>query len=367
MLKLLIIFSLLQPPAYKVEGVIKGAEGKHIKLIDRAFYNNTHPTYSVTADKSGHFIFEGTINEPTYYAIRVEDINAQIEFILQNTKINISGNADSLWTAVVSGSSETDIQNKFVSFTGYDTNQSLYNAYEAEHDSAIRRGDTSARSLWEFRRDSLIKGMRMAAGRFINKYPNSITAINAITYYMEDLEQADSLVSVFERLPVKSNKQVVYFRNLIDKKKSLQIGSTAPDFTLLSTQDKPVTLSSLRGQYVLLDFWASWCSPCRQENPNLVRIHRNNKSKGFTIVSVALDESREAWINAIQKDNVGNWTHLSDLKGWNNKVAIQYGIDQIPTSLLIDKNGKIIAKNLRGDALEQKINSLLSQSRRSRE
>lgn len=361
MLKLLFALSLLQPPAYKVEGVIKGAEGKRIELIDRAFYHKTHPSYSATADKKGHFIFKGTINEPTYYAIRVEGVNAQVEFILQNTHINISAHADSLWTAIVSGSSETDIQNEFVPFTGYHANQSLYNTYEAAHDSAVKAGDTQASALWEFRRDSLVKGMRAAAGKFINKYPHSITAINATAYYMEDLQQADSLVTVFERSPVKANEQVLYFRNLIDKKKSILPGAMAPDFTLSDEQGKPVTLSSLRGQYVLLDFWASWCAPCRQESPNLVRIFETNKSRGFTIVSVSLDESKDAWIKAIQKDKLENWTHLSDLKGWNSKVAVQYGIDLIPSSLLIDRQGKIVAKDLRGAALEKTVSKLLGE------
>lgn len=358
MLKLLVLFSIFQPPGYKVEGLIKGAEGKRIHLIDRAFYNKTHPKFTVTTDTAGRFTFKGIIDEPTYYGLMVEGINAQVEFILQNAKINITGDADSLWTAHVTGSNETDIKNEFASFTGYEANQSLYNTYETEHDAAVKAGDTNASSLWQFRRDSLMKGMRNAAGRFINKYPHSITAINSIVYYMEDVNEADSLVRVFEHSAIGDNKQVLYFRKLIDKKKSITVGSMAPAFTLKDTGNTSVSLSSFKGKYVLLDFWASWCGPCRQESANLVNIYRKNSTKGFTIVSVSLDESKDSWMKAIRKDKLGAWTHLSDLKGWNNKVANIYGIDQIPTSLLIGKDGRIIAKNLRGAALEQMVSSL---------
>lgn len=358
MLKLLFLFAIMQPPGYKVQGLIKGAEGKRIHLIDRAFYNKTHPKFTVTADAAGSFTFNGIINEPTYYGVFVEGVNAPVEFILQNADININADADSLWTAQVTGSTETDIKNQFVSFTGYEANQSLYNTYETEYDAGVKAGDTSAYSVWQFRRDSLMKGMRNAAGRFINKYPHSITAINSTVYYMENIYEADSLIRVFEQSDVAKNKQVQYFRNLIDKKKSLTPGSMSPAFTVKDTANTSVSLSSFKGKYVLLDFWASWCGPCRQESPNLVNVYRNNSSKGFTIISVSLDESKESWIKAIRKDKLGAWTHLSDLKGWNSEVAAIYGVDQIPTSLLIDKDGRIIAKNLRGIALEQMVDGL---------
>lgn len=353
MLKLLLFFSLLQQTGYKIEGTIKGAEGKRITLVDRAFYNKTHPKISVTADANGRFTFKGTIDEPTYYMITVDGVSAPIELILENANIKIKGDVDSMWTAQVNGSPEMDIKNEFVPFTGYDANEALYNTYEAEHDEALKAGDTTAIPLWQFRRDSLMKSMRAAAGRFINKYPASITAINAVVYYLDDITAADSLVRVFEQSTLKSNKQVVYFRNLIEKKKSIMPGSLAPAFTLKDTSNNNVSLSSFKGKYVLLDFWASWCAPCRQESPNLVKVYNNNKSRGFTIVSVSLDESKEAWMKAIHKDNLGSWSHISDLKGWSNDAATKYGVDKIPTSLLIDREGRIIAKDLRGTDLEK--------------
>jgi peroxiredoxin len=130
------------------------------------------------------------------------------------------------------------------------------------------------------------------------------------------------------------------------------------DFTQDDTTGKPIRLSSYRGKYVLVDFWASWCGPCRQENPNVVANYNRFKSKNFTVLGVSLDKTKSAWVDAIAMDGL-TWGHVSDLKGWTNAVAQQYQITSIPQNFLIGPDGKIIAKNLRGPALESKLESIL--------
>ena len=132
------------------------------------------------------------------------------------------------------------------------------------------------------------------------------------------------------------------------------MGTDALDFTQNDISDKPVTLSSFKGKYVLVDFWASWCRPCRAENPNVVKIYNKFKSKNFTVLGVSLDQQKDAWLKAIEKDNL-TWTHVSDLQQWNNAVAQLYRVQSIPQNFLIDPKGKIVAKDLRGEDLEKKL------------
>ena len=140
--------------------------------------------------------------------------------------------------------------------------------------------------------------------------------------------------------------------------KGVSVGAQAPDISLSDTTGKAIALSSLRGKYVLIDFWASWCGPCRAENPNVVRMYNKFKDKGFAIYSVSLDQAKANWTKAIRNDNL-TWTHVSDLKFWQSAAAQQYGVQAIPATFLLDRDGKIIAKNLRGESLEQKLEEVL--------
>ncbi len=140
----------------------------------------------------------------------------------------------------------------------------------------------------------------------------------------------------------------------------LKIGSAAPDIALPDTRDSILTLSSLSGKVVLIDFWASWCAPCREVNPYVERIYKKYKSKGFEVYAVSIDTKKEAWLKAIKKDKL-TYSHVIENTGWNSKVAEQYFIDQLPTNFLIDKTGKIAAINIEGNALVDKIKYLLEQ------
>jgi len=159
---------------------------------------------------------------------------------------------------------------------------------------------------------------------------------------------------------LKATETAKVFKKSLDALRNTSIGVMAPDFTQNDVNGVPVKLSSFRGKYVLLDFWASWCGPCRQENPNVVKAYNKYKGKNFTIVSVSLDraDGRADWLAAIKNDGL-TWTHVSDLKFWNNQVAGLYSVSSIPANFLIDPNGKIVARDLRGDDLDAKLAEVL--------
>jgi peroxiredoxin len=199
---------------------------------------------------------------------------------------------------------------------------------------------------------------------FINDYiksnPDSYISAYLFSneyYYSSDMAELETLLALFDENKLES-KHLNAIRARIKDLEKTAVGTIISEFELPDSEGNIVNIKDFEGQYVLIDFWASWCGPCRQENPNVVNAFKKYKSHNFTILGVSLDKDKEKWLNAIKKDNL-TWTHISDLNGWENKVSQHFGVKSIPFSILINPEGKILAKNLRGGELHNFLNNEL--------
>lgn len=226
-----------------------------------------------------------------------------------------------------------------------------------------KRKSKEFNDIIEKRRDSVETERKAVYRAFIIANPNSLVSLFALKSFAGSVPDVAEVEPVFNSLSesLRSTKLGTDYATDIEKMKKTTIGTTAPDFAQPDTAGKLISLHDFKGKYVLVDFWASWCGPCRAENPNVVKAYNKYKDKGFTVLGVSLDKqlSRLAWLKAIKADGLV-WTQVSDLKGWNNEAAGLYAVKSIPQNFLIAPNGVVIGKNLRGEELDKKLTELFN-------
>lgn len=305
------------------------------------------------------FSFKGSQLVPELYYLGIKGAKQpRLSFFVENSNIQINAVKDSLAKAAITGSA-TEIV--------YQNYKKLVHPVEAQIDSLNSQYQEAYKSKNEKQMahlDSVYNGLdstrKTLIGEFAKANPSSIVSAVIIARNLLFQPNVTQLSAAYNSLD-SAVKQTSYGKKIkksLDIAEMLAIGKPAPVFSQKDIHGKPFSLSSLKGKYVLVDFWASWCGPCRAENPNVVKAYNKFKNKDFTVLGVSLDEDSTAWVKAIQHDHL-NWNQVSDLKGWKNAVAQEYGIMAIPSNFLLDKNGIIIGHDLRGDALENKLAEVL--------
>lgn len=365
---------------FEVEGTVKNVPAKTIYLEQTSF-GNMQPVIvdSAVLDKNGSFTLQTKANEESVYNLRLDqDMYPFVSFINDSKHITINAdfnNEKDLYT--VKNSPASEALRSYLNATGskmrsiYNTDQLLDSAHRSNmNDSLI--------NTYTAQRDAAVKELKQYTADFISKSNSPALTLFALGSYESVAGNPAFKLESFTHEEINDiinktaaqhpdNKAIASIKSSLQQQQqpASQTAATtswlnkpAPNFTLPDVNGKPVSLSSFKGKYVLVDFWASWCGPCRMENPNVVQAYQQFKDKNFTILGVSLDQKKEPWLKAIKDDNLA-WTQVSDLRFWDSEVVNLYGFEGIPFNVLIDPNGVVIGEGLRGAELDNKLKEVL--------
>lgn len=342
---------------FTITGSIDSTYSNQVYLLKRE--DGKWVNLDTVAAVNGAFKFTGSIEMPELYYIQAEGVKGYSSLFAESSAIGFKSSLEDFRNAQISGSASQQVYDDFqnqadaISKKQEEAWRNIKNAQQAENEEEVQK--------WE----QVFDDLDVEYKQFILDYAktNNTSVVSAYVvlrnaYYFDETD-LEPVVANFD--PSIANS--TYVKSLSDRVETLKkvaIGNPAIDFTMNDADGNPVALSSLYGKYLLVDFWASWCGPCRQENPNVVAVYNDYKDKGFDVYGVSFDDNKEKWLKAVEDDQL-TWNHVSDLKGWGNAAGKLYAINSIPSNILLDPDGKIIGKNLRGEDLRNKIAELLDE------
>lgn len=360
------------PQQFKLEGSIKkmAAEKNNKAVLMHMLPGKM--VFDTVDVVNGAFTFTGTspMKQKAFLYVTHGGIMPQsigtgdnVPVYLENGTVKITA-VDSLKHARVGGTTLNDDQQALVDLLT--PVQKKVALLEMQYAAANSTEDSLEAGVVRMRYEAVMAHKDSVIMQFVASHPKSLVSLLSLRSNFDPATKMDKAVAGFELLDpaLKASSQGQVFARMIKKATVLDIGGEAPEFTAQNTAGENISLKSFRGKYVLVDFWASWCVPCRHENPNVVKAYNRFRDKNFTIVGFSLDEGndgKEKWLKAIEKDGLP-WMQVSDLAGWASPVAMLYNLKAIPANFLLDPNGRIVAKNLRGEELEQKLEEVFGKS-----
>ena len=345
----------------KITGKIENAIPQGEVVLERYEQGQIMPVLTAYSDHNGNFEMEAAIDAPGFYRINI--YGQQYEtIVLDKDDLQVTAEGEGGSDITVTGSQDTKNIEKLYDFLG--DYQDVVVDFNQRYLSAKNSGDQVLMEQLTDEGLNLEKGKVKSLKKLAWEFDGSLVSLLIVDYIPNKADEYNFLDSLVTKLQkeVPGAKDVEYFASSLPFfKPAVSIGEIAPDISLPTPDGKTVNLSDLKGKYVLLDFWAGWCKPCRAENPNVVRMYNEYNEKGFDVFSVSLDRTRDQWVDAIAKDGLIWPNHVSDLKYFQSAAAMTYKVNAIPFALLLDPEGRVIGKNLRGKMLQNKLASIFGE------